>query len=213
LLVATLIILPRNEARAGPSVPALPAIVRATRSGIGGWATAILLQSAGVLGLVELVAPLDLEDRLGVSSGTIGLLFAGSIAVDAALSPFGGRWGDRRGRRGPAITGLALSALSMVLLAVLPGLRGTAIALGIYGAGFSLAMAASVPWLDEAMGEGARGLGYGVQNLLYAAGYIVGPILGGLLLESAGAELTYWLTAAALGMGAAALVLARAPIR
>lgn len=208
LLAATLIVLRPERRRAGPSVPALPTILQTTRSGIGAWATAIMLASAAALGLIEVVAPLDLEDRLGLSSGTIGILFAGSIAVDAVLSPLGGRWGDRRGRRGPAIAGFALSAVSVALLAVLPGVWGTAVALAVYGAGFSLAMAASVPWLDEAMTERARGLAYGVQNLVYATGYIVGPIVGGILLERSGADLTYALTAAALGLGAAGLLVA-----
>ncbi|MFL5820570.1 MAG: MFS transporter [Solirubrobacteraceae bacterium] len=207
LLVATLVVLRREVRRGGPSLPALPAIIQTTRSGIGAWAAAIMLGSAAALGLIEVVAPLDLEDRLGLSSGTIGILFAASVAIDAVLSPVGGRWGDRHGRRGPAIAGLALSALSVVLLAALPGVWGAAVALAVYGAGFSLAMAASVPWLDEAMAEGARGLAYGVQNLLYAAGYIVGPILGGVLLERSGADLTYALTAAALGIGAVGLFL------
>jgi predicted MFS family arabinose efflux permease len=209
LLAATVIVLPRETRRAGPAAPALPVIIRATRSGVGAWATAIMLASAGALGLIEVVAPLDLEARLGLSSATIGILFAASIAVDALTSPLAGRWGDRRGRRGPAIAGLALSALSVALLAVLPGVGGAAVALAVYGAGFSLAIAAAVPWLDEAMAEGARGLAYGVQNLVYAAGYIVGPILGGVLLDRAGADLTYWLTAAALGLGAAAFVVAQ----
>ncbi|MDQ3894199.1 MAG: MFS transporter [Actinomycetota bacterium] len=211
LLVATLIVLPRETPLAGPSVPALPAIVGATRSRTGAWGTAILLASAGALGLIEVVAPLDLEARLALSSGTIGILFAASIAVDAVLAPFGGRWGDRRGRRGPAIAGLALSALSVFLLAILPGVAGAAVALGLYGAGFSLAMAASVPWLDEAMAEGARGLSYGIQNVLYAVGYIIGPIVGGVLLERAGADLSYGVTAAALGIGAVALFIAARP--
>jgi DHA1 family tetracycline resistance protein-like MFS transporter len=213
LVGAALIVLPRQAARAGSSVPALPAIVRATRSGPGAFGAAILLASAGALGLIEVVAPLDLEARLALSSGAIGILFAGSIAVDAALAPFGGRWGDRRGRRGPAVAGLALSALSVALLAVLPGVAGAAVALGVYGAGFSLAMAASVPWLDEAMAEGTRGLGYGVQNVLYAAGYIVGPIVGGVLLDSAGADVSYVLTAGALAIGAVVLFIATGPPR
>ena len=50
---------------------------------------------------------------------TIGLMFAGSIAVDAVLSPLGGRWGDRRGRRLVAVAGLALSAAAVGLLALL----------------------------------------------------------------------------------------------
>jgi MFS family permease len=213
LLVATLIVLPRGAAPAGPSVPAWPAIVQATRSGVGAWGAAILLVSACGLGLIEVVAPLDLDARLGLSSATIGLLFAASIAVDAVVSPFGGRWGDRRGRGGPAIFGLALTALSAVLLAILPGVGGTAAALAVYGAGFSLAMSATVPWLDETFPEGTRGLAYGVQNLLYAAGYVVGPIVGALLLAGGGADLAYGLTAAAFGAGTVALFIVSRPGR
>ena len=138
-----------------------------------------------LLGLVELVAPLDLDARLGLSSSAIGLLFAASIAVDAAVSPFGGRWGDRRGGRDPAIVGLAATGVSMVALAaVLPGVGGTAVAHWYLRRRHSLMMVAAVPWLDEAFPGRERGLAYGVQNLVYAAGYAVGPILGGLLLEA-----------------------------
>ncbi len=205
LLVATLVVLPRETPRTTSAAPALPAIIRATRSGFGAWAAAIILASSCVLGLVEVVAPLDLDARLGLSSSAIGLLFAASIAVDAALSPFGGRWGDRRGRRGPAVVGLAATGVSMLALAVLPGVGGTAVALGIYGAGFSLMMTASVPWLDEAFPGRERGLAYGVLNLLYAGGYAIGPILGGVLLADGSADLAYGLTAVALGIGTVAL--------
>jgi MFS family permease len=208
LLVAALAVLPRAVPRSRPAVPALPAIIRSVRSRSGGLAGAIVLASACVLGLVEVVAPLDMNARLGLSSATIGLLFAASIGVDAVLAPVGGRWGDRRGRRGPAVVGLAVTALSALLLALLPGVAGTAVALGVYGAGFSLAFSAAVPWLDEAFEEAERGLAYGVQNLLYAFGYAVGPLLGGLLLELADADLAYLLTATALAAGAVALLAA-----
>ena len=107
LLIAAWLVLPWEAPRSRPAVPALSAIMRSVGSATGAWSATISLTSAGVLGLIEVVAPLDLDARLGVSSAAIGLLFAGSIAVDAALSPVGGRWGDRRGRLGPAITGLA----------------------------------------------------------------------------------------------------------
>ena len=164
LLFAALAALPREEPRTASAMPALPAVIRATRSGLGAWAAAIILGGALLLGLVEVVAPLDLDARLGLSSSAIGLLFAASIAVDAAVSPFGGRWGDRRGRRGPAIVGLAATGLSMVALAVLPGVGGTAVALGVYGAGFSLMMVAAVPWLDEAFPGRERGLATGSRT-------------------------------------------------
>jgi multidrug resistance protein len=205
VLAVALVVLPRDTPRSATEAPAFPAIARAVRTGPGMWAAAVILASAGVLGLVELVAPLDLDARLGLSSAAIGLLFAGSIAVDAVLAPLGGRWGDRRGRRLPAVIGLAGTALSVILLSVLPGWGGAAVAPGVYGAGFSLSMAATVPWLDETFDEAQRGLAYGVLNLLYAGGYAVGPVVGGLLLELDGADLAYLLTAAVLACGTAML--------
>jgi MFS family permease len=208
LLVAALALLPREPPRSAAPAPALATVGRAMRGPRGRWAAAIILASALVLGLVEVVAPLDLDARLGLGSAAIGLLFAGSIAVDAVFSPLGGRWGDRRGRLIPAVMGLAATALSVLLLAALPGVGGTAVALAVYGVGFSLCFAAATPWLDEAFGETERGLAYGVQNLLYAGGYAIGPIAGGLLLGLGSADLAYGVTAAALAGATIALVLA-----
>ena len=205
LLGAALATLPREERRPRSAVPAFPMILKVVRSRPGAWAAAIILASAFVLGLVEVVAPLDLDARLGLSASVIGLLFSASIAVDALFAPIGGRLGDRRGRRLPALSGLALTALSVALLAVLPGVVGTIIALGVYGAGFSFSMAAAIPWLDEAFDEAERGLAYGVQNLLYAGGYALGPIVGGALLGVASADFAYLATAAATAVVALAL--------
>ena len=206
LSVAALVLLPRDPKRSSTALPALALIRHALRASIGRWASAIILVSALVLGVVEVVAPLDLDDRLGLSSAAIGLLFAGSIAVDAGIAPLGGRWGDRRGRLVPARAGLAITALSVLLLAALPGVAGTAIALGAYGAGFSLCFAAAVPMLDESFDEAERGLAYGFQNVLYAGGYALGPILGGLLLDVASAKVVYVGTAAAVAGATIALL-------
>jgi predicted MFS family arabinose efflux permease len=206
LALAVVAVFPAEARRAASESPAWRTIARSTRSGIGAVATAITFGVAGALGVVELVAPLDLDARLGLSSTVIGLLFALSIAVDAPLSPIGGRWGDRRGRRGPAVAGLAILAVSVTLLAVFAGTLGAALALGLFGAGFSLSMAAAVPWLDESFGALERGLGYGMLNLLYSAGYALGPLIGGGILELGSADLAYLMTAALLAAGALAVV-------
>jgi MFS family permease len=202
-------LLPAGVKRSQPTAPALAVVVRTVRAGHAIWAAGITLVSAGVLGLVEVVAPLDLDERLGLSASAIGLLFAASIAVDAASSPLGGRWGDRRGRLGPAVAGMGVTAVSIALLAVLPGVVGAVIGLAVYGAGFALAFSAAVPWLDEAFEERERGLGYGVQNLLYAAGYAIGPALGGWLLELSGADFAYLVTAGVVAAGTLLLLLRR----
>src|SRR6185312_6737384 len=64
LAVAALAVLPQEGGRTTSAVPALPAIIRSTRSGVGAWAAAIILGGACSLGLVEVVAPLDLDARL-----------------------------------------------------------------------------------------------------------------------------------------------------
>jgi len=209
LVGAAVALLPAGMKRSKPAAPALAVVVRTLRAGHAIWAAAITLVSAGVLGLVEVVAPLDLDERLGLSASAIGLLFAASIAVDAASSPLGGRWGDRHGRLGPAVAGMGVTAVSIALLAVLPGVVGAVIGLAVYGAGFALAFSAAVPWLDEAFEERERGLGYGVQNLLYAAGYAIGPALGGWLLELSGADLAYLVTAGAIAAGTLLLLVRR----
>ncbi|HEY6654174.1 MAG TPA: MFS transporter [Solirubrobacterales bacterium] len=207
LALAAVVVLPPESRRRTPETVSRVTIRGPVGSGIGAVAAAMTLGGASALGLIEVVAPLDFDRRLDLSSAGIGLLFAGSIAVDAALAPVGGRWGDQRGRRGPAVTGLAVMAASALLLAGLGGTLGAALALGAFGAGLSLTFAAAVPWLDEAFGEVERGLGYGVLNLLYAAGYLIGPLLGGVLLGVASADAAYGLTAAALGFGAGIVLL------
>ena len=213
LAVAAVIVLPRGVRRSGPAAPALAVLVRALRDPKGAWGALITLVSSAVLGLIEVVGPLDLDARLGLSASVIGLLFAASIAVDAAINPLAGRWGDRRGRFGPAFAGMGLTAVSAALLAVLPGVLGAAVGLAVFGAGFALSFAAAVPWLDEAFGERERGLGYGVLNLLYAAGYAVGPALGGWILELSGADLAYALTASALATASLFLLVSRPDAR
>jgi MFS family permease len=209
-VVATFLLPP--ERRTAPRTPAWATIRRSAGSGTGAVALGMTIAGACALGLIEVVAPLDLDSRLGLSSAAIGLLFAWSIAVDAAVAPFGGRWGDRHGRRGPAVFGLAATAGSALLLAGLGGTMGAALALGVFGAGFSLTFSAAVPWLDEAFGEVERGLGYGVLNLLYATGYTIGPLIGGALLEVASANAAYVLTAVALaGCALGVLRRVRAP--
>jgi MFS family permease len=205
LLAAALVVLPPEQRRPRSGTPALAAILGACRSGQGAWAAAIIVITSFVLGLIEVVAPLDLDARFGLSASVIGILFAASIAVDAAFAPFGGRWGDRSGRAYPAFIGLLGTSLSAVLLAVLPGVAGTVIALAVYGAGFSLAIASAVPWLDEAFDATERGLAYGVQNLLYAGGYAIGPVIGGALLSASGADLAYGVSAIVVAAAAVGL--------
>jgi predicted MFS family arabinose efflux permease len=181
-------------------------------------ATLIVIGGAGVLGLVEVVVPLDGDERLGLSASAIGGLFAATIALDALAAPVAGGASDRLGRVPVALLGLVMLAVSTALLAVLAGIGGLIAGLSVFGVGISTAFAATVPWLDDAFGSLDKGFGYGFLNVIYAAGYSVGPLLAGFALEAGGPALAYWGATAAIVLLAALLLarggrLSRAPVR
>lgn len=155
-------------------------------------ATLIVIGGAGVLGLIEVVVPLDGDERLGLSAAAIGSLFAATIALDAVAAPVAGGTSDRLGRVPVALFGLIVLAASTCLLAVLGGIGGLIVGLAVFGIGISTAFAATVPWLDDAFGGLDKGFGYGFLNLIYAAGYSIGPLLAGFALEAGGPALAYW---------------------
>jgi hypothetical protein len=72
LVGAAVALLPAGVKRSQPATPALAVVVRTLRAGHAIWAAGITLVSAGVLGLVEVVAPLDLDERLGLSASGSG---------------------------------------------------------------------------------------------------------------------------------------------
>jgi MFS family permease len=105
------------------------------------------------------------------------------------------------------LAGAAVVGLSGLLLAGLGTLAGAAAALIVFGLGQSILFAGAVPWLDESFGELDRGLAYGGLNLVFAIGYTTGPLVGGWLLETSGADVVYLLMTGVAGAGAIALAL------
>lgn len=166
---------------------------------------AVAVAGAAFLGMIDFTVPLDLDRRLGTTELTIGLLFAAAAALDVVASPLAGRTGDRRGRTPVVLAGAAVLAISGVLLASLATITGAAVALILFGVGTSIVFAGAVPWLDESFGELDRGLAYGGLNLVYATGYTIGPLVGGWLLESRGADAAYVLMAVIAVAGGVAL--------
>jgi MFS family permease len=180
---------------------------RATSSPVLPATLAVIIGSL-LLGLVEVVAPLDGDERLGLSAAAIGGLFAATIALDAIAAPIAGGVSDRIGRVPVTLLGLLLLTLSTVLLAVLGGVVGFFVGLSVFGVGSSTLFAAAVPWLDEAFGDLDKGFAYGFLNLIYAVGYTVGPIAAGVGLDAGDPAAVYLCGAAAL-LAVTGLVFAR----
>ena len=189
-------------------------------------AAVALATGAAVLALVEPLLPLDLAERLELSSLGVGVVFGIGLAAYLLLVPLAGRWSDRRGRRAPMIVGGVLMAGGLPFVAVGP-VWSVTIGFSVAGAGMAAMIAPTGPLMVEAVDEagmaGRYGLSAAALTVIFAIGYVVGPLVGAaasaglpflattLIASAATVAITIWLAQALPGTKAAAPALAPGP--
>ncbi|HBK46427.1 MAG TPA: tetracycline resistance MFS efflux pump [Xanthomonadaceae bacterium] len=142
---------------------------------------AIVLDAIGI-GLVFPILPRLLQDLTHATDVApyIGALTALYAAMQFVFAPLLGALSDRLGRRPVLLVSLAGAAVNYLFLAFAPKLWmllvGRAIA-GLTSANISVAQA----YLTDITPEGERARRFGLFNAMFGAGFVVGPILGGLL--------------------------------
>ncbi len=195
--------------------PAGPREVQATWSDLGAALRGAPMQMAVWLftlpalfsGALDVLAPLRLDD-LGASGLTIGAAFLVAASVEGVLSPLLGRLSDRRGRMLPLRFGLAAGAV-MALLLPLPEtvwLLIAAIVFAVAALGcFWAPAAALLSDASEASGLD-QGFAFGLMNLAWAGGQVVGGAAGAALADVTTDAVPYALLAL---LCAGTLVLAR----
>ena len=165
---------------------------------------AIGLDAVGI-GLVFPILPRLIED---VTHGAdvapyIGVMTALYAVMQFIFAPVLGALSDRLGRRPVLLVSLAGAAINYVILAFAPQLWlllvGRAIA-GRSSANLSVATA----YITDVTPEAERARRFGLMSAMFGAGFIVGPVLGGVLGDT-------WVRLpflAAAGLNAANLLLA-----
>jgi predicted MFS family arabinose efflux permease len=190
-------------ARPGDQDPAprtgLRAVARAASGDPTLRSAAVLIALVGMLsGLVPLVVPL-LLDRAGFSSGAIGAVFAVSSLVWVAASALAARAGARGATIGAAAAGLALLAAAS-LMPVVTLAAPCVVAFAMMRAAIQAPLA-TISY--DLAARGARiagvaiGTAMGLLNVVWAAAATAAPLLGGTVLEGAGARWVFVLVALA----------------
>lgn len=157
---------------------------------------------AGVFGATVILhgsfilVPQLVERVLGQTATVSGIVLLALAGVGAIVSPFGGRFSDRRGRRAPVVAGALISAVGLAFLA-LPAVLASTIAvaaiLGIVGLGNGLTSPRQAAALESVE---PRRVG------MAAGTYYTGRYLGGVVGASlAGAILGTHVTAAGVSTG------------
>ena len=109
------------------------------------------------------------------------------------------------------MTGCAVSALAMVILAFVPGLGGYLAAMATLGLGSGMLDVAPAAMIGDQMGKGGSGAGTVVASYQMAGdiGSVTGPVAVGFFVDSISYSAAFLLSAGVLG--GAALVGLTAP--
>jgi EmrB/QacA subfamily drug resistance transporter len=139
---------------------------------ISGVATRIFIVS-----LPTIAAALD-ADILAVSWALIAYQLAG-----ISLSVVFGRLGDIHGRYAIYGTGFVVMTVSSVLCGMAPGVGWLIAFRLVQGVGAAMIASATRVLAMEAMPEGAEGRANGFMTMSYHGGLLLGPPLGGLVID------------------------------
>jgi DHA1 family tetracycline resistance protein-like MFS transporter len=148
--------------------------------------TAIVLDAVGI-GLIFPILPSLLQDvtHAGNIASYIGVMTALYATMQFIFAPVLGSLSDRHGRRPVLLISLAGAAINYLFLAFAPHLwmlmLGRAIA-GLTSANVSVASA----YITDISPEDTRARRFGLVNAMFGIGFIIGPVLGGVLGD-------YWL--------------------
>jgi MFS family permease len=156
-------------------------------------------------GLIVPVTPTALQDRVGLSEGSIqswtSILLALYSAALLGFSPIVGYLADRsESRRWPLLIGLVALGAATALLCV-----GTSIGLWIAGRLFQGA-AAAVVWsvglalMVDTVGKEDLGQAIGYVSMGISVGTLAGPLLGGVLYQNGGYYAVFGLAFGLIGV-------------
>jgi DHA1 family multidrug resistance protein-like MFS transporter len=185
-----------------PPIRILAALAPALRSrAYRAAASANLADGFAALGVRGAIVPLFVRDvlhRSPVWTGIGFLIFAAMNGV--ALLP-AGRAADTLGRRPVIVTGCAISAGGMAMLAVLPGLGACLAALGVAGLGSGLLDVAPSAMIGDML-DSHGGTLVASYQMAGDIGAVVGPVAAGFLVDTVSYPAAFALGAVVLGVAA-----------
>lgn len=162
----------------------------------------LLLSILGV-GLVIPVLPTLVTEMTGGSPShaalTYGTLVASYAAMQFAFSPLVGALSDRFGRRPVLLISVAGSAVDYLFLALAPALWMLFVGRLVAGMCAATLATANAYVADITPPEG-RAKRYGLMGAVFGLGFVIGPLLGGVLGE-VNVRLPFWVAAGLAGLG------------
>ncbi len=141
---------------------------------------------ASIQGSALLITLPNILTELHISFFTIMWVLLGYLLVLTVLTPLVGRLADIWGRKRLYNSGFLMFGFGSLIAGIAqPQFHGADLIIGrlIQGLGGALLVTNSTAIVTDAFRKGQVGLGLGVNQIAGAAGFLIGPIVGGLLTE------------------------------
>lgn len=147
-----------------------------------------------IYGLAVPVLPL-LPHAVDAGPTATGFLFASYAAAMLVATPFAGALVDRRGSRTPLLIGMLALAGATVLFAVASSFWLLLLGRVLQGLAAGMAWVASLSLIAAAVPMKKRGRAIGIAMSMVSVGILVGPPVGGLIVENFGPVVPFLLAA------------------
>lgn len=171
----------------------------------------VMALGSGLWATLESILPVDFDSR-GWSQSAIGLSFAFAALAHTLTSPLAGAMADKFSRKKMVFVGLLLTTFLLPSPVFVFGQAPTfavMIGLGLVATLISSPVSPAVTSAVDRMGVGGGGYSsaFGMLNLSYAVGMLIGPLLGGIGVDLIGLKPTMMVFG--LGFGTYALIIWR----
>ncbi len=176
-----------------PEAPARPALLGEARPPIAALFTNLGFTLTSMVtfaifftrtGSRQTVLALVASDRLGLTAGSIGGVFAMMALLNLATIGPSGVWSDRFGRKAVIVPSAMVASVGLLLFAFTDSLALFLIASVVLALGTGLGGSAPAAYAADVVPPQARGVGMGLYRTYGDFGFVLGPLLLGWTIDA-----------------------------